>query len=97
IGALAAVRPNLSLRALVLTAEEQLMKTHFHFTKSVWRGAVAFLIMASAASLFAGHTEFVTQVAGPVTVGIHGKEPLVTTAPDGTIYISALQHLYRST
>ncbi len=73
------------------------MKTHFHFTKSVWRGAVAFLIMASAASLFAGHTEFVTQVAGPVTVGIHGNEPLVTTAPDGTIYISALQHLYRST
>jgi hypothetical protein len=34
---------------------------------------------------------------GPVTVGIHGNEPLVTAAPDGTLYISALQHIYRST
>jgi len=33
----------------------------------------------------------------PVTVGIHGNEPLITKAPDGTLYISALQHLYRST
>lgn len=36
------------------------------------------------------------QISGPVTVGVHGNEPLVATAPDGTIYISALQHLYRS-
>src|SRR4051812_11858736 len=35
--------------------------------------------------------------AGPVTVGIHGNEPLVAISPDGTLYISALQHLYRST
>src|SRR4051812_48157351 len=35
--------------------------------------------------------------ADPVTVGIHGNEPLITMAPDGTLYISALQHLYRST
>jgi hypothetical protein len=33
----------------------------------------------------------------PVTVGIHGNEPLITKGPDGTLYISALQHLYRST
>ncbi|MFL6584910.1 MAG: hypothetical protein ACJ8KU_10380 [Chthoniobacterales bacterium] len=36
-------------------------------------------------------------IAAPVTVGAHGNEPLVTIAPDGTLYISALQHLYRST
>jgi hypothetical protein len=35
--------------------------------------------------------------AAPVTVGIHGNEPLITKGPDGTLYISALQHLYRST
>lgn len=34
--------------------------------------------------------------ATPVTVGTKGNEPLVTVAPDGTLYISALQHLYRS-
>ena len=35
--------------------------------------------------------------AAPVTVGSAGNEPIVTIAPDGTLYISALQHLYRST
>jgi hypothetical protein len=35
--------------------------------------------------------------SSPVTVGIHGNEPLITKAPDGTLYISALQHLYSST
>src|SRR5947209_18100625 len=33
----------------------------------------------------------------PVTVGADGNEPLVVSSPDGTLYISALQHLYRST
>jgi hypothetical protein len=33
----------------------------------------------------------------PVTVGVHGNEPLIAQAPDGTLYISALQHLYSST
>lgn len=32
----------------------------------------------------------------PVDVGINGNEPIVKSAPDGTLYISALQHLYRS-
>jgi hypothetical protein len=32
----------------------------------------------------------------PVTVGVHGNEPLIAQAPDGTLYISALQHLYTS-
>src|SRR3712207_6341955 len=35
--------------------------------------------------------------AAPVTVGKSGNEPLVIAGPDGTLYISALQHLYRST
>ena len=32
-----------------------------------------------------------------VTVGSLGNEPLVRAAPDGTLYVSALQHLYVST
>ena len=35
--------------------------------------------------------------SAPVTVGTLGNEPVVTIAPDKTLYISALQHLYRST
>ena len=31
-----------------------------------------------------------------VTVGTDGNEPLVRAAPDGTLYVSALQHLYAS-
>src|SRR2546423_11487772 len=33
----------------------------------------------------------------PVTVGVNGNEPLIAAAPDGTLYISALQHIYSST
>ena len=32
-----------------------------------------------------------------VTIGTDGNEPLVRAAPDGTLYVSALQHLYAST
>ena len=32
-----------------------------------------------------------------VTVGTAGNEPIVVAAPDGTLYVSALQHLYVST
>jgi hypothetical protein len=35
--------------------------------------------------------------AAPVTVGSLGNEPVLAIAPDGTLYISALQHFYRST
>src|SRR5881398_738766 len=31
------------------------------------------------------------------TVGTVGNEPLTAVAPDGTVYISALQYIYRST
>lgn len=31
-----------------------------------------------------------------LTVGTEGNEPLIAAAPDGTLYITALQHLYRS-
>ena len=36
-------------------------------------------------------------VPAPVTVGTTGNEPVIANAPDGTLYISALQHFYRST
>src|SRR5438132_70298 len=36
-------------------------------------------------------------VPAPVTVGTTGNEPVLAVAPDGTLYISALQHFYRST
>ncbi len=35
--------------------------------------------------------------SAPVTVGPKGNEPIVAAGPDGTLYISALQHIYRST
>lgn len=36
-------------------------------------------------------------VATPITVGTSGNEPIVAIAPDGTLYISALQYIYLST
>src|SRR5437868_6400055 len=38
-----------------------------------------------------------TPAPTPVTVGVDGNEPLIAAAPDGTLYISALQHIYSST
>ena len=38
-----------------------------------------------------------TPAPTPVTVGVNGNEPLLAEAPDGTLYISALQHIYSST
>src|SRR5438132_11906912 len=38
-----------------------------------------------------------TPAPTPVSVGVNGNEPLLAEAPDGTLYISALQHIYRST
>jgi hypothetical protein len=37
-----------------------------------------------------------TPAPTPVTVGVDGNEPLIAAAPDGTLYISALQHIYSS-
>jgi len=37
-----------------------------------------------------------TPAPTPVTVGVNGNEPLLAAAPDGTLYLSALQHIYRS-
>src|SRR5438105_9551758 len=34
--------------------------------------------------------------AAPVAVGVDGNEPIVKVAPDGTLYISALEYLYLS-
>jgi hypothetical protein len=38
----------------------------------------------------------VTTIGTPVTVGANGNEPIVKAAPDGTLYISALEYLYSS-
>ena len=62
--------------------------------------AAAFLalLLASTASHALPQAAPMAYLPGaPVTVGTAGNEPLIVTAPDGTLYISALQHLYRST
>ena len=62
-----------------------------------------FAWMTLAASAFAGKpirptpTPSPTPAPTPVTVGVDGNEPLLAQAPDGTLYISALQHIYSST
>lgn len=54
--------------------------------------------VAIAASAFAGKPKPTpTPAPTPVNVGVDGNEPLVAEAPDGTLYISALQHIYSST
>jgi hypothetical protein len=59
---------------------------------------VAFACLVLAVSAIAGKPRPTpTPSPTPVTVGVHGNEPLVAAAPDGTLYISALQHIYRST
>lgn len=65
------------------------------------RIAVLLLCVAIPAAAFAGKrskpTPTPTPAPTPVTVGVDGNEPLVAEAPDGTLYISALQHIYNST
>jgi hypothetical protein len=62
---------------------------------------ITFVWAALAAAAFAGKhptpTPTPTPAPTPVTVGVHGNEPLIAAAPDGTLYISALQHIYSST
>src|SRR4051795_184953 len=59
---------------------------------AVAAAAVAGLGLAAAPSGAAS-----VRLLPAVTVGVDGNEPLVRAAPDGTLYISALQHLYAST
>lgn len=55
-----------------------------------------------AAALVVSVTAVGTSAAPPsrfrpaITVGANGNEPLIRSAPDGTLYVSALQHLYVS-
>ena len=66
---------------------------------------ILFLCLAIPALAFAGKhkrgkpspTPTPTPEPTPVTVGVNGNEPLLAEAPDGTLYISALQHIYSST
>jgi hypothetical protein len=55
---------------------------------------ISILLCAIAAAFPAMTAQ--SEISAPVTVGLHGNEPLIATSPDGTLYISALQHLYRS-
>jgi hypothetical protein len=60
--------------------------------------AIIFVWVAIASSAFAGKPKPTpTPAPIPVTVGVDGNEPLIAEAPDGTLYISALQHIYSST
>ena len=59
---------------------------------------IIIVCVASAFSAFAGKPKPTpTPAPTPVTVGVDGNEPLIAEAPDGTLYISALQHIYNST
>ncbi len=61
---------------------------------------LACLGMISVSAFGAKHpspTPTPTPAPIPVSVGVKGNEPLLAVAPDGTIYISALQHIYNST
>src|SRR5437016_3954608 len=63
---------------------------------------IAVFICAVIPTLAFGQTQATTTptptpAPKPVTVGVHGNEPLIAAAPDGTLYISALQHIYSST
>src|SRR5438552_19004069 len=64
---------------------------------------ILFLCFVIPALAFAGKhkkgkpTPTPVPVPIPVTVGVDGNEPLLAAAPDGTLYISALQHVYSST
>lgn len=71
------------------------MGDYFHSIKSKFRLVIIGALMCASSS-FASGAAFPSQAFAPVTVGIHGNEPLITTSPDGTLYISALQHIYRS-
>jgi hypothetical protein len=67
-------------------------------TNSMKTTLVIFVSVAIAASAFAGKPKPTpTPAPTPVTVGVNGNEPIVAEAPDGTLYISALQHIYNST
>ncbi|MCA1824965.1 MAG: hypothetical protein LC640_12040, partial [Frankia sp.] len=58
---------------------------------------VAVAALAMAGQLAASARPASRGPAAPVTVGTLGNEPLVAVAPDGTVYVAALQFLYRST
>lgn len=57
------------------------------------------VVLAAAAGLASAAAVPASGASHPtiVTVGIEGNEPLVAVAPNGTVYISALQFLYKST
>src|SRR4029077_12091200 len=59
-------------------------------------GVAAFAVAGSVAAprIAEGATPHLSTIGPAVTVGSHGNEPIVKEAPDGTLYISALEYLY---
>ncbi len=57
----------------------------------------ALLISAAAVPTVSSASPSSSGAISAVTVGAKGNEPIVKAAPDGTLYISALQYIYRST
>ena len=63
---------------------------------SLLGGAVLVAVAAVAAASPARAASVAGHLGTPVTVGVGGNEPLIRSAPDGTLYISALEYLYVS-
>lgn len=62
------------------------------------RALSAFALVALVAALGPSHAATAgRRIGAPVTVGTDGNEPNMVVAPDGTLYISALQYVYVST
>jgi RHS repeat-associated protein len=88
------------------TASENCQARYGHFRRSPdsdfgMKRLVLFLVCAAVPAVAFGgtlttSTPTPTPAPTPVTVGVNGNEPMLAAAPDGTLYISALQHIYSS-
>jgi len=58
--------------------------------------ATASTAVTAALTGSVAHASSRSRLGSPVTVGVDGNEPLIKVAPDGTLYISALEFLYVS-
>src|SRR5438309_1327623 len=58
--------------------------------------AVLLTLVLGRTGAGAGTRTSTVVMGAPVTVGIDGNEPIIKVAPDGTMYISALEYLYIS-
>ena len=56
----------------------------------------AVALTAAGAAVIPARAGGAASIGAPVTVGTGGNEPLIKAAPDGTLYISALEYVYVS-